>query len=73
MRQGKLKHLEFDQVKKTLTWRRPKADPDAALQKGLYPKVAACDIADIFRFVNERCRFLATMTALQPRFTMKIA
>ncbi len=73
LRQGKLKHLEFDQVKKTLTWHRPKADPDGALQKSFYSKVTACNIADIFRFVNERCRFLAAMTPLQPRFAKNIA
>ena len=73
LRLGKLKHLEFDSVKKTLTWRRSKADRDEALQKGFYSKVMACDIADIFRFVNERCRFLESMTPLQPRYAKKIA
>ena len=28
LRQGKLKHLDFDTVKKSLTWHRPKADQD---------------------------------------------
>lgn len=73
LRQGKLKHLEFDPVKKTLTWHRPKNDPDEALQKSFYSAVMACDVADIFRFVNERCNFLGAMTPLQPRYAKKIA
>jgi hypothetical protein len=70
--QGKLKHLEFDPVKKTLTWRRPKADKDAELQKSFYANVMACDIADIFCFVIGRCRFLEAKTPLQPRYAKKI-
>ena len=30
LRQGKLKHLDYDSKTKTLTWRKPKADNDAA-------------------------------------------
>lgn len=73
LRQGKLKHLEFDQTLKTLTWHRPKADPDIALNKAFYSGVPAEDVTDIFRFVNERCRFLSAMTPLQPRYAKKIA
>lgn len=73
LRQGKLKHLEFDQILKTLTWHRPKADQDAALRDTFYAKVQARDIIDIVRFVNERCRFLSAMTPLQPRYAKKIA
>lgn len=71
--QGKLKHLDYDPVKKILTWHRPKSDPQEALQKNFYAKVLPCDIADIFRFVNERCHFLEEMTPLQPRYAKKVA
>jgi len=73
LRQGKLKHLEFDQVQKSLTWHRPKADQDDALKNAFYAKIPARDITDIFRFVNERCHFLSAMTPLQPRYAKKIA
>ena len=73
LRSGKLKHLEFDAVKKTLIWHRPKADKDKQLQQGLYAKLPARDIADVFRFVNEQCQFLSAMTPLQPRYAKKIA
>jgi TnpA family transposase len=73
LRSGKLKHLEFDPDKQTLTWHRPKADKDKQLQQGFYGKLQARDIADIFRFVNERCHFLSAMTPLQPRYAKKIA
>jgi TnpA family transposase len=73
LRAGKLKHLDFDADKKTLIWHRPKADKDKQLQKGFYAKLQARDIADIFRFVNERSHFLSALTPLQPRYAKKIA
>jgi TnpA family transposase len=73
LRQGKLKHLDFDSVSKTITWHRPKAADDEALQKDFYAKLLASDITDIFRFVNEQCRFLSAMTPLQPRYAKKMA
>ena len=73
LRAGKLKHLDFDADKKTLIWHRPKADKDKLMQKGFYAKLQARDIADIFRFVNERSHFLSTLTPLQPRYAKKIA
>ncbi len=73
LRSGKLKHLDFDPDKQTLTWHRPKADKDKPLQQGFYGKLQARDIADVFRFVNEQCHFLSAMTPLQPRYAKKIA
>jgi TnpA family transposase len=73
LRSGKLKHLEFDPEKQTLTWHRPKADKDKQLQQGFYAKLQARDVADVFRFVNERCNFLSVMTPLQPRYAKKVA
>jgi len=73
LRQGKLKHLEFDKVRKKLTWHRPKADKDKTLQDSFYSKVQSRDITDVFRFVNEQCSFLSAMTPLQPRYAKKIA
>ena len=73
LRAGKLNHLDFDADKKTLIWHRPKADKDKELQKGFYAKLQARDIADIFRFVNERSHFLSALTPLQPRYAKKIA
>lgn len=73
LRSGKLKHLEFDPVKQALTWHRPKADKDKQLQQGFYGKLQARDVADVFRFVIERCNFLSAMTPLQPRYAKKVA
>ena len=73
LRQGKLKHLEYDSVKKTITWHKPKADKEIALQSNFYAKLAARDITDIFRFVNEHCNFLSALTPLQPRYAKKVA
>jgi TnpA family transposase len=73
LRSDKLKHLDFDSDKQTLTWHRPKADKDKLRQQGFYGKLQARDIADVFRFVNEQCHFLSAMTPLQPRYAKKIA
>jgi len=73
LRQGKLKHLEYDPARKTLSWRKPKADKEATLQASFYAKLPARDIADIFRLVNGRCHFLSALTPLQPRYAKKVA
>ena len=73
LRQGKLKHLDYDPVRKKLSWRKLKLDPEAALQTSFYDKLPVRDIADIFRFVNEQCNFLSALTPLQPRYAKKVA
>ena len=73
LRQGKLKHLEYDAKNKTLTWRRPKADNDKKQQKKFYEQMSFCDIADVFRYVDEQCHFLSAMTPLQPRYAKHAA
>lgn len=48
LRQGKLKHLDYDPQHKTLSLRRPKADrKEKALQDGFYDKLSAQGIADV--------------------------
>ena len=73
LRQGKLKHLEYDAKTKTLTWRRPKADNDKARQEKFYDQMSFCDIADVFRFVDKQCHFLSALTPLQPRYAKHVA
>ena len=73
LRQGRLKHFEYDPVRKHLIWRKPKADKDDVLQSSFYAKIQARGITDIFRFVNERCHFLSALTPLQPRYAKKVA
>ncbi|MCW2241832.1 hypothetical protein [Azospirillum canadense] len=67
LRQGKLKHLDYDAERKALAWRNPGMDKEDALQAAFYAKLPARGVADVFRFVDERCRFLAALTPLQPR------
>lgn len=73
LRQGKLKHLDYDSETKTLIWRRPKADKDARREDAFYEQLAFCDVADVFRFVNEQCQFLSALTPLQPRYAKQVA
>lgn len=73
LRQGKLKHLEYDTRCATLRWHKPKVDEASAQQESFYAQLPLRDIADIIRFVNERCGFLSAMKPLQPRYAKKIA
>ena len=73
LRQEKLKHLEYNSEDKTFTWNRPKTYNDTAKQDRFYNKLVLCDVADVFRFVNEQCHFLSIMTPLQPRYIKQVA
>jgi TnpA family transposase len=73
LRQGKLKHLDYDSKTRKLTCRRPKADQDAAREDAFYGQLSFCDVADVFRFVNEQCQFLSALTPLQPRYAKQAA
>ena len=73
LRQDTAGHLHYDPARKTLSWRRPKADQPDTAEPAFYAGLPARDIADIFRLVNERCGFLSALTPLQPRYAKKIA
>lgn len=73
LRQGKLRHLDYDGETGALTWRRPKADNDAARQDSFYEQLSFCDVANVVRFVNEQCQFLSALTPLQPRYAKRVA
>ena len=49
LRQGKLKHLDYDSVHKKLSSRKLKLAPEETLQANFYDKLPVRDIADIFR------------------------
>lgn len=42
-------------------------------QDAFYGQLAYCDIADVLRFVNRQCRFLAALKPLQPRYAKQVA
>jgi TnpA family transposase len=73
LRQGKLKHLDYDRKSKKLTWRRPKADKHTSREKAFYNQLSFCDVADVFRFVDGQCQFLSALTPLQPRYAKQVA
>ena len=73
LRQGKLKHLDYDSVHKKLSSRKLKLAPEETLQANFYDKLPVRDIADIFRLVNGECNFLSALTPLQPRYAKKVA
>lgn len=44
-----------------------------AQETRFYEQLPFCDVTDVFRFVNEQCRFLPAMKPLQPRYAKKEA
>jgi len=73
LKQGKLKHLEYDKDTQKLTWHKSVISRNKEQNKRFYEQLPFCDMADIFRFVNEQCRFLPAMKPLQPRYAKKEA
>ena len=73
LKQGKLKHLEYDKETQKLTWHKSLASRHKAQEKSFYEQLPFCDVTDVFRFVNEQCRFLTAMKPLQPRYAKKEA
>jgi TnpA family transposase len=73
LRQGKLKHLDYDRDTQALTWRKLKADKNAEREEAFYAQLPFCDVTDVFRFVNGQCRFLSALTPLQPHYAKQVA
>lgn len=73
LKQGKLPHLDYDKDTQTLTWHKPKVDQHPARESAFYAQLPLCDIADVFRFVDNECQVLAALTPLQPRYAKKVA
>jgi TnpA family transposase len=73
LEQGKLPHLEYDRNTQKLTWRKPKGENQKVREHAFYEQLPFCDVADVFRFVNDQCQFLSTLTPLQPRYAKKVA
>jgi TnpA family transposase len=73
LKQGKLTHLEYDKDTQKLTWCKPKGENQKAREQTFYDQLPYCDVADVFRFVNNQCQFLSALTPLQPRYAKKVA
>lgn len=71
LKQGKLKHLEYDKETQKLTWHKSVASRYKSQNKRFYEQLPFCDVTDVFRFVNGQCRFLPAMKPLQPRYAKK--
>jgi len=67
-RQGKLKHLHYDEKTNTIHLKKSRAEGDEELQDRFYDQLPLCDITDVLRFVNERCRYASIFTHIQPRY-----
>ena len=70
--QGKLTHLRYDPITKTLHRKKFKEYKEEP-QHHFYAQLPLRDITDILRFVNERCHFLSAFTHIQPRYAKESA
>lgn len=61
LKQGKLKHLEYDKETQKLTWHKSMVSRHKAQEKRFYEQLPFCDVTDVFRLVNGQCRFLHAM------------
>lgn len=73
LKQGKLAHLAFDHETQQLSWRKPDAGGQSDSVKDFYSQLPLCELTDIFRFVNQQCRFLSALKPLQPLYVKKDA
>ncbi len=73
LKKGKLKHLDYDKVTQTLIWHKPRGEAPKVSEQAFYDQLQHCDVADVFRFVNDQCQFMSALTPLQPRYAKKVA
>src|SRR5207248_1570265 len=63
----------YDKDTQTLTWHKSKVDKQPARDQGFYEQLPFCAVADVCRFVDRECQFLAALTPLHPRYAKKVA
>ncbi|EAM2866907.1 Tn3 family transposase, partial [Salmonella enterica] len=68
LKQGKLSHLEFNHDTQRISWRKSDMTGQSDSVTDFYSQLPLSELADIFRFVNQRCQFLGAMTPLQPLY-----
>lgn len=69
LKDGKLKHLRYDEKHKTLHLCKSKEEQkDKELQHRFYSQLPLCDITDVLRFVHDHCRYLSALTPIQTRY-----
>ena len=73
LHQGKLKHLEYDSETQDADLAPAQGRQRRRASRQFYEQLPFCDVADVFRFVNDQCQFLSALTPLQPRYAKKVA
>lgn len=73
LRQGKLPHLAFDNDTQKLSWRKQELSGPSGHVTDFWSQLPFCELADVFRFVNQQCGFLSALTPLQPLYVKKQA
>lgn len=70
LKQGKLAHLAFDHETQKLSWRKQDVRQSDNVTN-FYSQLPFSELTDVFRFVNQQCRFLLALTPLQPLYVKK--
>lgn len=73
LKQNKLKHIEYDSIKKTISFHKPLIDKIEEPESTFYSQLPPADITDILRFVNGKCNFLSALNPIQSRYTKSTA
>ena len=69
LKQGTLKHLKYDPIKKEIIWTKPRIVKEYNPKKQiLFDQFPLSNISDVMRFVNEKTGFLSAFIPLQPRY-----
>ena len=68
LRQGKLKHLYYDEKTKTLHLKKSALNKQEQIDHGCYDKLPFNDIVNVIKTVHKKCEFLSALTHIQPRY-----
>lgn len=73
LKKNKLKHIQYDNLKKTISFHKPQIDETEDYENALYSQLPPVDIIDVLRFVNKKCGFLSAFNHIQSRYTKSTA
>ncbi len=68
LKQGKLKHLYYDEKAGTLHLKRSALNKQEQVDHGCYDKLPFNDIVNVIKTVNKSCECLSALTHIQPRY-----
>lgn len=68
LKQGALKYIKYNSVKKEIIWVKPREKRDEEQADSLYRQLPMRDLSEVLRFVNHKTNFMSAFIPLQPRY-----